>query len=105
MASSRVWSRWLRIISLRVSAGQAGLAPARKAAISSALAYQAVLASVTLVVVAGLGGGDEVAGDEDVVAQQGGECGAGFVAVEVGDGVADVGLVLQEPFGGGVGVG
>ena len=62
-------------------------------------------AILDLGVVAGLGGGDEVTGDEDVVTQERFELRSGLVAVEPGDGVADVGLVLQEPGGGGVGVG
>jgi hypothetical protein len=49
------------------------------------------------VVAACLGGGDDVAGSGDMAAQQGGELDASVFAVVTGDGVADIGLVLQEP--------
>jgi hypothetical protein len=55
--------------------------------------------------VAGLGRGDEVGGDEDVLSQQIGERGAGGGAVERRHGGADVGLVVERPPGGGVEIG
>jgi hypothetical protein len=50
--------------------------------------------------VAGLGGGEHVHGDEDVVAQQVGELVGGVTPVERFERVADVGLVAQQPLGG-----
>ena len=72
---------------------------------SSAFAAQRACASASFGLVAGLGGGDDVGGDQDVLAQLPGQLVAGRLAVERLDGVADVGLVPEQPADRGVGVG
>ena len=47
-------------------------------------------------VVAGFRGPDEIGGDEDVIAQQRRQLVGVRAAVERGDGVADVGLILEQ---------
>ena len=69
---------------------------------SLALAYQRVFASLNAAAVARLRGLEQFDGDGDVVVQQAGQRGAGRVAVVRLEGVADVGLVLQQARRGGV---
>ncbi len=84
-ASSFVSLRWSASRSRTSFSGQFGLAPARKAAISSMLAVQRASCVANARLVAGLGGRDEVDGDHDVLLEQLGQLVAGGLAVVAGD--------------------
>jgi hypothetical protein len=56
-------------------------------------------------VVAGLGRGHDIRGDQNVILQQRGELVAGIAAVVFGDRISDVGLILEQTLRGNVLVG